>query len=286
MTVRELHRIRMLISDIDGTLLNPESQLSSENADAIARCRQAGLKVSLSSARPPFGMRWLIEELQLQTVCSGLNGAILFHPRGDVLVQCALDEATVQTLAQYMNQHGVDVWLYTKDAWFVPRMDGPHVRHNASSLRTEPQWYECLHDITAPILKVVGAAVDPDSLTACELELSQALAGRITTTRSQSHYLDVTHPSADKGTAAIVIAVAEDVEIEDLAVVGDSLADIPMFRIAGLSVAMGQASDEVRETATEVTATNRENGVALLLDRLLHSRSPDLLRKKEGDTIC
>ncbi len=54
--------------------------------------------------------------------------------------------------------------------------------------------------------------------------------------------------------------------------VGDSPADIPMFRVAGLSVAMGQASEEVRVTAAEVTGTNRENGVALLIDRLLRSR--------------
>lgn len=284
--MRELHRIRLLISDIDGTLLNPESQLSQENAEAIARCRQAGLKFSLSSARPPFGMRWLIERLQLQAVCSGLNGAILFHPRGDVLVECALDYRTVETLAEHMNRHGLDVWLYTKDAWYVPRMDGPHVRHNADSLRTEPQQYARVHDIAAPILKVVGTSDDPDSLTACECELRTTLVGRVSTTRSQSHYLDVTHPSADKGTAAVVIAVAEDVEMEELAVVGDSLADIPMFRIAGLSVAMGQASDEVRETATEVTGTNQENGVALLLDRLLRSRLPEPFRHEGNNTIC
>jgi hypothetical protein len=63
-------------------------------------------------------------------------------------------------------------------------------------------------------------------------------------------------------------------EMDEVAVVGDSPADVNMFRIAGLSVAMGQASDEVRRTAAEVTGTNRENGVALLIDRLLNSQSP------------
>lgn len=270
--MEELHRIRMLISDIDGTLLNPESELSRDNAEAIARSRRAGLKFSLSSARPPFGMRWLIEELQLQSVCSGLNGAILFHPQGHVLLECALDPRTIETLAQLMNRHGLDVWLYTKDAWFVRRMDGPHVQHNAMSLRTEPRLYVDLHDIAAPILKVVGTADDLERLSACESELKEALVGHISAIRSQPYYLDVTHPSADKGTAAVVIAVAEEVEMEELAVVGDSPADIPMFRVAGLSVAMGQASEEVRLTAAEVTGTNRENGVALLIDRLLRSR--------------
>jgi hypothetical protein len=114
----------MLISDVDGTLLNPECELSDENLDAIARCRRAGLKFSLSSARPPFGMRWLIRRLHIQTVCSGLNGAVLFHPERGVLVECALDHRTIEAVAGVMQEFGLDVWLYTREQWFVPRIDG------------------------------------------------------------------------------------------------------------------------------------------------------------------
>lgn len=148
------------------------------------------------------------------------------------------------------------------------------MRHNADSLQTEPRLYADLLDIAAPILKIVGAADDLRRLTACGLELFRRFEGRVSITRSQPHYIDITHPSADKGTAAIVIATAEGMEMDEVAVVGDSPADVNMFRIAGLSVAMGQASDEVRRTAAEVTGTNRENGVALLIDRLLNSQSP------------
>jgi hypothetical protein len=268
-----VHRIRMLISDVDGTLLNPKGELSKENLAAIVRCRQDGLRFSLSSARPPFGMHWLIRKLRIQTVCSGLNGAVLFHPERGLLEECALDHRTIGAVAALMQEFGLDVWLYTREQWFVPRIDGPRVRHNTDSLQTEPRLYAGLLDITAPILKIVGTADDLRRLTACGLELVRTLEGRVSITRSQPHYIDVTHPSADKGTAAIVIATAEGMEMEEVAVVGDSPADVAMFRIAGLSVAMGQASEEVRRTAAEVTGTNRENGVALLIDRLLDSKS-------------
>jgi len=269
----EAHRIRMLISDVDGTLLDPECELSRESIRAIARYRQAGLKFSLSSARPPFGMRWLIRELEIQSVCSGLNGAVLFRPGGRIVAECSLDHQTIEAMVEKMTGHGLDAWFYTRSQWFVPRIDGPHVQHNADSLRTEPQLYAHLRDIAAPILKVVGTGADLQSVEACESEFAQAFAGRVSVVRSQPHYLDLTHPSADKGTAAIVIATAEGMEMEEVAVVGDSPADVPMFRIAGLSVAMGQASEGVRRTADEVTGTSRENGVALLIDRLLNAKS-------------
>lgn len=284
--MNELRRIRMLISDVDGTLLNPESLLSRQNLEAILRGRRAGLKFSLSSARPPFGMRWLIEDLDVQSFCAGLNGAILFHPQGEVLVQCALDHRTIETVAEQMTQWGLDVWLYTRDAWFVRRMNGPHVQHNAIALRAEPHLYAGWQQIAAPILKVVGTGNDLDMIGACESELNQATTLPISITRSQPHYIDVTHRSADKGTAAVVIAMAEGIELEDLAVIGDSPADIPMFRIAGLSVAMGQASEDVRQTASEVTSTNRDNGVASLIDRLLDSRLLDHATSKSEDGKC
>ena len=273
----EQNRIRMLISDVDGTLLNAACELSSETKKAVSRYRRAGLKFSLSSARPPYGLRRLIRELDLQSVCSGLNGAVIFHPQQGVLVECALSHGTIEAVRDQMQLRGLDVWLYTRDEWFVPRINGAHVQHNAQSLATAPRLYKRLGDVANPILKIVGTSAELCRLTACELELQHALSGRISVTRSQPHYLDVTHPSVDKGTAAIVIATAEGVEMNEVAVVGDSAADIPMFRVAGLSVAMGQASGDIRQTAGEVTGTNEENGVALLIEHLLRSRlfAPD-----------
>ena len=205
-------RIHLVISDVDGTLLNPEGELSPVNYVAVARLRQAGVKFSLSSARPSFGMHWLIRMLEIDCVCSGLNGGILFHADGKVAAEMELDRGTIEDLASRMQKHGLDVWLYTRDQWFVPRLSAPHVLHN------------------------------------------------------------VTHASADKGRAAVAIAITEGAQMNDVATIGDSPADTPMSQASRLSIAMGQASEDVRRMATQVTRSNADNGLAWAIEYMLRGK--------------
>ncbi len=265
-------RIRLLISDVDGTLLNPDGDLSPVNYVTVARLQQAGVKFSLSSARPSFGMKWLVRMLDVRCTCSGLNGAILFHPDGSPAVERELDRGMVEELASRMQKHGLDVWFYTRDQWFVPRLSGPRVRHSTDSLRTGPHRYLNLAEVSNPILKVSGVSERPANLAACEAELRQELAGRICAVLSPPHDLDVTHVSADKGQAAIAIAMTEGALMEEVATVGDSRSDIPMFQAGGLSVAMGQASEDVRRAAMQITRSNADNGLAWAIEYVLSGK--------------
>jgi len=265
-------RILIVISDVDGTLLNPEGELSPVNYVAVARLRQAGVKFSLSSARPSFGMHWLIRMLEIDCVCSGLNGGILFHADGRVAAEMELDRGTIEDLASRMQKHGLDVWLYTRDQWFVPRLSAPHVLHNAEALRTEPERYAKICEVSGPILKVSGTSDRPGDLAACEAELHRELAGRVSAVLLPPHNLDVTHPSADKGRAAVAIAITEGAQMNDVATIGDSPADIPMFQASRLSIAMGQASEDVRLKATQVTRSNADNGLAWAIEYVLRGK--------------
>jgi Cof subfamily protein (haloacid dehalogenase superfamily) len=265
-------RIRLMISDVDGTLLNSEGELSPVNYVTVARLRQAGVKFSLSSARPSFGMNWLVRMLDVRCTCAGLNGAILFYPDGSTAAERELDRGTVEELASRMQRHGLDVWLYTRDQWFVPRLSGPRVRHSADSLRTDPARYLNLAEVSDPILKVSGIGERPADLAACEAELRKELAGRVSAVLSPRHDLDVTHSSADKGQAAVAIAMSEGALMEEVVTVGDSLSDIPMFQAGGLSVAMGQAGEDVRRAAMEVTRSNADNGLAWAIEYVLSGK--------------
>lgn len=89
-------RIRLVISDVDGTVLNPSGELSPVNYVAAGRLRQAGIKLSLASARPSFGMSWLLHMLDVECACAGLNGAILFDPGSDVFAEMPLDRGIAE----------------------------------------------------------------------------------------------------------------------------------------------------------------------------------------------
>lgn len=265
-------RIRLLISDVDGTLLNPEGELSPVNYVTVARLHQAGVKFALSSARPSFGMKWLVRMLDVRCTCSGLNGAILFHADGSPAVERKLERELVEELASRMQRHGLDVWFYTREQWFVPRLSGPRVRQNTESLRSGPQRYLNLAEVSDPVLKVSGIDERPENLTACEAELRQELGKRISAALSPPHDLDVTDRSADKGQAAVAIAKTEGALMEEVATVGDSRSDIPMFRAGGLSIAMGQANEEVRRAAMQITRSNADNGLAWAIEYVLSGK--------------
>jgi hydroxymethylpyrimidine pyrophosphatase-like HAD family hydrolase len=139
-------------------------------------------------------------------------------------------------------------------------------------LRTDPARYLNLAEVSDPILKVSGIGERPADLAACEAELRKELAGRVYAVLSPPHDLDVTHPSADKGQAAVAIAMSEGALMEEVVTVGDSLSDIPMFQAGGLSVAMGQAGEDVRRAAMEVTRSNADNGLAWAIEYVLNGK--------------
>jgi Cof subfamily protein (haloacid dehalogenase superfamily) len=262
-------RVRLVVSDVDGTVLNPCGDLSPVDYVAAGRLRQAGIKLSLASARPSFGMGRILHMLDVQCACAGLNGAILFYPRGDVFAELPLDPSLVKDVQRALQKRNVDLWVYTRERWLVPRINGPNVRHNTDSLRTEPGRYLNIGEITDPILKLVGTSNDLRELASCGFGLQRAFAGRLSVSSSQPHYLDVTHPHADKGLAAVAIAERETVRLDAVMTIGDSTSDIPMFRVAGRSVAMGQATDEVKGAARRVTKSNAKNGFAWAVEYAL-----------------
>lgn len=267
-------RIRLVISDIDGTLLDTDGVLSPVAFVAVGRLRLKGIKLSLCSARPAFGMRWLVRTLGVDCTCAALNGALLFDPSGDSSSELPLERSVVQELHRRMINAGVDVWFYTREEWFVPRLSGPQVTQNSDLLRTAPERYGRLDEVPDPILKVVGASDNPDLIEACANRLSREYARRVCTTISPPHFVDVTHPSADKGRAATAIQLAEGVSSADVVAIGDSHGDIPMFHEVGTSIAMGQSCRKVRDSASEVTRTNAENGFAWAVEFVIARKWP------------
>lgn len=264
--------IRLVISDIDGTLLEPDGVLSPVAFVAVGRLRQAGIKFSLSSARPRIGMRWLVRTLGVDCTCAALNGAVLFDPVEKSSKELPLKRDLARELYSRISIRGVDVWFYTRDAWFVPRLSGARVRQNTDALRTAPKRYARLEEVADPILKVVGASDNPELVESCAEAMTRDFAGHVCVTISPPHFVDLTHPSANKGTAAAMIAQAEGVSVGEVLAIGDSPGDIPMFEEVGTSVAMGQSSGKVRRSASQLTRSNTENGFAWAVEYVLNRK--------------
>ena len=117
--------------------------------------------------------------------------------------------------------------------------------------------------------KVVGSSADAALLQRCEIAMQQALGAQATAARSQSYYLDVTPPGCDKGTFVQAMARRLDISTDAVASIGDMQNDLAMFRKSGMSIAMGNATDDVKRHATRVTTSNEDEGFAGAIDMIL-----------------
>ena len=259
--------IRLVVSDVDGTLVTREKTLAPSTIEAARRLREAGIHLALVSSRPPRGMAFLTMELGLTGPMGGFNGGTILAPDGAVIEEQLVPEQAVRASIDLFHQRGVDAWLFAGNEWLIRGYGKFDVARERRTVRFDPVIVEDFGPYLAKCGKVVGASGNHAGLAACEAELQGILGGSAHASRSQLYYLDVTNPSADKGTAVRSFANWYGVDMADICVIGDQHNDVPMFRVAGHSVAMGNAPPDVAAKATQHTASNEEDGWAAAIER-------------------
>jgi len=261
--------IRLLISDVDGTLVRRDKSLSPANVSAARRLAENGVAMSLISARPTSGIVALAAALDLDGPFGAFNGGTLFDRSGVIGAPARLDPAVAQRLLAILDAAAIDIWLYARGHWYVRDIANPHIPREILSAAVQPIMCGDFSPLCDVADKIVGVSDDAALLKRVEARAIAASAGRATVALSQPYFLDVTALAANKGDGVVAIAAALGVPLAEVAVIGDMPNDLPMFARAGLSIAMGQAPEAVRAAADWVTASNERDGVARAIERLL-----------------
>ncbi len=264
--------IRLVVSDVDGTLVQPDKSLAPGTVAAAGRLRSARIPLAIVSARPPRGMMWIAAELGLAGLLAGFNGGTVMQPDGLVVEQRLVPAEAARTALGLFARNGVAAWLFTAGEWLILDPDGPHVEHERRTVRFDARVVESFEPFVGQCGKLTGVSDDAPLLATVETELQAILGKGANAKRSQTYYLDVTHRDADKGNAVRILAARLGVPLAEVAVLGDMANDLPMFDVAGLSIAMGNASVEVQARATAVTGANDADGWAQAIDRLILAR--------------
>ena len=265
--------LRLVISDVDGTIVTGDKSVAPTTVDAAARLQSAGAALSIVSARPPRGMQYVHDALHLTGLLAGFNGGLLLAPDGSTVAEHFVPEPDARTALALFAARGVQTWLYSGPDWFVRATDAPHVAHEQHTIRYAPTIIDSFEPHLARVSKMVGVSDDAPFLAAVETDLQALVADRASAHRSQTYYLDLTAQKANKGAAVRAIAAAMDVALEDVAVIGDNYNDLSMFDVAGFSVAMGNAPDPVKARAgASVARSNDDGGWAEAVDTLLLPR--------------
>jgi Cof subfamily protein (haloacid dehalogenase superfamily) len=168
-----------------------------------------------------------------------------------------------------LNEFGADIWLFTSDLWLTRNGNGEYVPHEKRAIRADPTIVADFAPYLGSACKIVGASADAAMLQRCELAMQQALGAQATAVRSQSYYLDVTPPGCNKGTFVQAVAQRLGISLEAVATIGDMQNDLAMFRVSGISIAMGNATDDVKKVANHVTASNEDEGFANAIEMIL-----------------
>lgn len=262
-------RIRLVVSDVDGTLVTNDKRLTEGTRAAVRRLGERGIGFTVVSSRPPFGITPVIEGLDLTLPVGAFNGAAIVAPDLGEIETHAVDAEVAKDIVSRLTAAGVSVWVFARGRWLIRDPDGPHVDHERHTIAHDPTVVTDFGADLAFAGKIVGVSTDPDLLAGCESELAAAYAGRATVARSQAYYLDITPVGVDKGTFLTAISRITGIAPAEIAVFGDRENDIPMLKAGGLSIAMGNASPAAKAAAGHITASNEEDGVAAGIDRII-----------------
>lgn len=264
--------VRMLIADVDGTLVTQEKVLTKRAADAVLRLYDAGVEFSVTSGRPPRGMAMLIDPLKLTQPLAAFNGGVLIKSDLTTVVdQKFLPTGVSEKVIEAIENHGLDVWVYTDTGWFVRDQNAAHVAREQWTVKFPPSVVKTFAGLLGRVAKIVGIGDDLDRVAKCEKDVQQAGGTHISAARSQPYYLDVTHPQANKGGVVLAMSKLLKIPAAEIATIGDMPNDVLMFEKSGVSIAMGNASSEVQASATYVTSTNEEGGFANAIEKFVLS---------------
>lgn len=261
--------IRLVVTDVDGTLLSPDKQLTAMTRARAAELTERGIGLALASSRPPRGLLPYQRELGLATPIIAYNGGLLVDADGGSLSEHTLPEAVARTVLACLLDHGLDVWVYRGHDWFVTNARGVRVQREQEVVQFAPTVIERLEPVLGGAAKIVGVSLDPDALRAAQRSLSAALGQKVSAAQSHRCYLDVTEPAANKGSAIEELARRLGLSLSTVATIGDMPSDVEMFQKSGFSVAMGNASEDVRSSASWVTSSNADEGFARALEHIM-----------------
>jgi Cof subfamily protein (haloacid dehalogenase superfamily) len=261
--------VRMLLADVDGTLVTQDKVLTERAVEAVHELHAAGILFAVTSGRPPRGMEMLIEPLALETPISAFNGGLIVEPDMTVIEQKTIPDELVGPIVEKLDGAGVDVWIYRGPGWYIRKRDAPHVDREAFTVQFDPTVVPDFDGVLDTVAKLVGVSDDHDLVARVANAVHDQFGDHVSSARSQPYYVDVTHPQANKGGVVSFLAKRYDLSPEQIATIGDMPNDVLMFAHSGLSIAMGQSDREVQRAARRVTTSNEGEGFANAVERFV-----------------
>ncbi|WP_426504537.1 Cof-type HAD-IIB family hydrolase [Dactylosporangium sp. McL0621] len=259
--------IAALLADVDGTLVTKDKVLTDRAVAAVHALQHRGVLFAVTSGRPPGGLTQLVEPLGMTVPMAAFNGGAIVMPDMRVADEARIPAAHAPAIIDTIRRHGLDAWVFDATAWYLTDSRAPHAEREARTVRCAPQVVSDFTHVLDRAVKIVGVSDDAALVQRCEAAVHAQFGSHVNAIRSQPYYLDVTHPSATKGVVVQRLSRYAGIAAQQIATIGDQANDVPMFLHSGMSIAMGNAPDDVRRHATHITASHQDEGFAKAVER-------------------
>lgn len=267
-------KYKLLVLDVDGTLLNSNNEISKRNLAALLKAQQMGLRIVLASGRPTNGLLPLAKALELQNYGGFIlchNGCKLIDMKdGGLLFERRINPEMIPYLEKKARKNGFAIFTYHNDTLLTDSPENVHVKAEAelNGLRIIAEEEFSIGIDFAPC-KCMLVSDNEEALKGLEDHWKKRLNGNLDVFRSEPYFLEVVPCGIDKANTLGVLLEHLGMKREEVIAIGDGACDVTMIQMAGLGIAMGHSQDSVKVCADYVTASSDEDGVAQAVEKIV-----------------
>ncbi|WP_404332672.1 HAD family hydrolase [Mesobacillus maritimus] len=258
--------------DLDGTLLNSNHEISSENARILNELQEQGHCLILNTGRAYADVKKIeaIRAMKLPIFC--VNGSVIYSETGEMLYEATIPLPIYKDLFPVLKEMGVGILVYTNEGGLPSTLPPLHhkTRAELDNLFNEFDYDAILTKDNLKIYKLI-ALVHHDQLAKIEV-VKKALIGKFDLTMASSfpNNVEITSGEAHKGKALLRYQQMMQIKFDEIIAFGDGGNDLGQFEVADIAVAMGNAPLHIQQEADIVTKTNDEDGFAYAVRHLLN----------------
>jgi len=268
-------KYKMIVTDLDDTLLNSQGKVSEKNKEYIRKAQEAGVKFVLASGRPTFAMVDLAHELELAKY-----GSYLLSYNGAIVTECATNRVWLEEsltaedahkLHDFSREHNVNIITYVGDEIISEdRCEYAQVEVELTGMPYRK--VDCFKSgVEGPVVKCIMLE-NPEYLAQVEKKLKEGLGRDYSVAISKPFFLEIMKSGIDKGASLLKLGAKLGIDPTEIIACGDSYNDQSMLEVAGMSVAVANAKEPIKALCDYIAPTNNEDAMAHVIERFIFEK--------------
>ncbi len=267
-----MSKYKLIAFDVDDTLLTTEKVISPKTKQALLNAQKNGIKLCVASGRLPYGVKPYAEELDVLNnggYYLGFNGGAVLNSGNELIGKTYLDSKYIEPVYEVLRPTNVTTMVHKGDIIYADRKVNDYTHIEPDVIGLPLNLVDDIAEFVDWKLHKILLCGEPGELKEVEGKLKAKFADDVDIYLSAPWFLEVMPNGVNKGLGVEKVCADMGISMDEVMAFGDNYNDIPMLEMAGLGIAMGNAEDEVKNSADYVTDTCDLDGIAKALGKFL-----------------